>query len=178
MVLNIFPQRKIYKQGEPIKLIHHCTPWRGLNVVLRAMQEIKNPNITLDVYSSTQVYGDAFKTTHMMINLNRYMNKRRELPNVNYIGYKSNEYIIEVMPSYDMFVYPSIFEETSCVSALEALSMQEFMLLQITLVLYMKLVQNGQCILLIIQITKPWLEIQQQQFKLQQLFYICSNTCS
>ena len=26
------------------------------------------------------------------------------------------------MPSYDMFVYPSIFEETSCASALEALA--------------------------------------------------------
>lgn len=27
-----------------------------------------------------------------------------------------------MMPNYDMFVYPSIFEETSCVSALEALA--------------------------------------------------------
>ena len=26
------------------------------------------------------------------------------------------------MPNYDMFVYPSIFEETSCASALEALA--------------------------------------------------------
>ena len=25
-----FPKRKIYKQGEPIRIIHHCTPWRGL----------------------------------------------------------------------------------------------------------------------------------------------------
>jgi hypothetical protein len=23
-----FPQRRIYKQGEPIRIIHHCTPWR------------------------------------------------------------------------------------------------------------------------------------------------------
>ena len=27
-----------------------------------------------------------------------------------------------MMPNYDMFVYPCIFEETSCVSALEALA--------------------------------------------------------
>ena len=46
----------------------------------------------------------------------------KSLPNVNYIGYKPNEYILEQMPNYDMFVYPSIFEETSCVSALEALT--------------------------------------------------------
>ena len=55
-----FPKRKIYKKGDPIKLIHHCTPWRGLNIVLRAMQEITDPNITLDVYSSSQVYGSEF----------------------------------------------------------------------------------------------------------------------
>ena len=40
--INNFPKRKIYKKGEPVKLLHHNTPWRGLNVVLRAMQEIKN----------------------------------------------------------------------------------------------------------------------------------------
>src|SRR5210317_2201256 len=45
-----------------------------------------------------------------------------KLPNVNYIGYKPNEYIRKTMPNYDMFVYPSIFEETSCASALEALA--------------------------------------------------------
>ena len=119
--IDSFPQRKIYKKGDPIKLIHHCTPWRGLNVLLRAMQEINNPNITLDVYSSTQVYGDEFKK----VNDDQFKplyQQARQLPNVNYIGYKTNEYIKENMNKYDMFVYPSIFEETFCVSALEALA--------------------------------------------------------
>ena len=115
-----FPQRKVYKQGDPIKLIHHCTPWRGLNVLLRAMQEIKNPNIILDVYSSSQVYGDDFAKAHDKEFLPLY-EQAKALPNVNYIGYKPNEYLKEMLPTYDMFVYPSIFEETSCVSALEAL---------------------------------------------------------
>ena len=119
--IESFPQRKIYKKGDPIKLIHHCTPWRGLNVLLRAMQEITDPNITLDVYSSTQVYGDQFKKQNDD-NFKDLYEQAKQLPNVNYIGYKPNEYIREVMPSYDMFVYPSTFEETSCVSALEALA--------------------------------------------------------
>ena len=55
-----FPQRKIYKRGEPIRLIHHCTPWRGLNVLLLAMQMVKNEDVTLDVYSSCDVYGSEF----------------------------------------------------------------------------------------------------------------------
>ena len=118
---NNFPKRKIYKQGEPIKILHHNTPWRGLNVVLRAMQEVKNPNITLDVYSSTQVYGDAFKQ-HNDEQFKPLYEQAQQLPNVNYIGYKPNEYILEHMTDYDLYVYPSIFEETSCVSALEALA--------------------------------------------------------
>ena len=44
------------------------------------------------------------------------------LPNVNYIGYKPNEYIRENIKNYNMYVYPSIFEETSCISLLEAMS--------------------------------------------------------
>lgn len=119
--INFFPQRKVYKKGEPIKIIHHCTPWRGLNVLLRAMQEIKDPNITLDVYSSTQVYGDDFKK-HNDDQFKPLYEQANALPNVNYIGYKPNEFIRDVMPKYDMFVYPSTFEETSCVSALEALA--------------------------------------------------------
>jgi len=118
---NNFPQRKIYKKGEPIKILHHNTPWRGLNVVLRAMQEIKNSNITLDVYSSCQVYGDAFKKQQDE-QFQPLYDQAKQLPNVNYIGYKPNEYILEHMTDYDLYVYPSIFEETSCVSALEALA--------------------------------------------------------
>jgi len=118
---NNFPKRKVYKKGEPIKILHHNTPWRGLNVMLRAMQEIKNPNITLDVYSSTQVYGDAFKQ-HNDEQFKPLYEQAQQLPNVNYIGYKPNEYILEHMTDYDLYVYPSIFEETSCVSALEALA--------------------------------------------------------
>jgi glycosyltransferase involved in cell wall biosynthesis len=119
--IESFPQRKIYKKGDPIKLIHHCTPWRGLNVLLRAMQEITDPNITLDVYSSTQVYGDQFKKQNDD-QFKPLYEQAKQLPNVNYIGYETNEYIKTNMNKYDMFVYPSTFEETSCVSALEALA--------------------------------------------------------
>jgi glycosyltransferase involved in cell wall biosynthesis len=116
-----FPKRKIYKKGQPIKILHHNTPWRGLNVLLRAMQEITDPNITLDVYSSTQVYGKEFKKQNDD-QFKPLYEQAKQLPNVNYIGYKPNEYILEHMTDYDLYVYPSIFEETSCVSAMEALA--------------------------------------------------------
>jgi glycosyltransferase involved in cell wall biosynthesis len=116
-----FPKRKPYKKGDPIKLIFHPTPWRGLNVILLAMQMVKNPLIKLDVYSSTQVYGDAFREAHDHAYVELYK-QASQLPNVNYIGYKPNEYILENMQNYHIFAYPSIWEETFCISALEAMS--------------------------------------------------------
>ena len=116
-----FPKRKIYKRGEPIRIIHHCTPWRGLNVLLLAMQMVKNENVTLDVYSSCNVYGSEFASGHEEAFKPLY-EQCKTLPNVNYIGYKPNEYIKEHITDYDLFVYPCIFEETFCVSALEALA--------------------------------------------------------
>jgi len=50
-VVDFRPRMGKYIKGDPIKLIFHPTPWRGLNVILLAMQMIKNPLITLDVYS-------------------------------------------------------------------------------------------------------------------------------
>jgi hypothetical protein len=58
---NIKPRNIRQKQSTKIKLIFHPTPWRGLNIILAAMQYVKNPNIELDVYSSTEVYGEVFK---------------------------------------------------------------------------------------------------------------------
>ncbi|MAL46756.1 glycosyltransferase family 4 protein [Hyphomonas sp.] len=106
---------------DKIKLIYHPTPWRGLSVLLGAMQLINNPNIILDVYSSTQIYGDDFKKQNDHTYKDLY-EQAEKLPNVNLIGYKSNKYILDNLHTYDAFVYPNIWEETFCISALEALA--------------------------------------------------------
>ncbi len=89
--------------------------------MLGAMQLIKNPLISLDVYSSTEIYGKQFydQNDH---NYTALYKQARELPNVNYIGYKPNKYIRENIHNYNMYVYPSIFEETSCISLLESMA--------------------------------------------------------
>jgi len=114
-------QSKPYEKGQPIKIIHQNTPWRGLSVLLGAMQLIKNPLISLDVYSSCEVYGKDFMEKNDY-NYKALYEQAESLPNVNYIGYKSNDYITENISKYNMYVYPSIFEETSCISLLEAMS--------------------------------------------------------
>jgi len=116
-----FPKIKPYQKGDPIKLIFQPTPWRGLDVLLGAMQLVTHPLVQLDVYSSTQVYGDAFKQANESQYEELY-EQARQLPNVNYIGYKPNEYIIEQMPNYRMFAYPSTWEETFCISAVECMA--------------------------------------------------------
>lgn len=120
-VEKIEPVSTPYKKGEPIKIIHQNTPWRGLNVLLGAMQLIKDPLITLDVYSSTEVYGKNFYDNNDKYYQTLY-EQAESLPNVNYIGYKPNEYIREHLKDYRMYAYPSIFEETSCISLLECMA--------------------------------------------------------
>ena len=110
-----------YKQGQPVKIIHQNTPWRGLSVLLGAMQLVKNPLITCDVYSSTEVYGKDFMDQNDH-NYTKLYEQAKALPNVNYIGYKPNSYIKDNLHKYNMYVYPSIFEETSCISLLECMA--------------------------------------------------------
>src|SRR6056300_608372 len=119
--IDYIKPRNLKEKKDKIKLIFHPTPWRGLNVILATMQYIKNPNVELDVYSSTEVYGKAFKEANDKPYEELY-EQARQLPNVNYIGYKPNEYIKENLHKYDIFAYPNIWEETFCISALEAMA--------------------------------------------------------
>ena len=115
-----FPMKKFERKGK-LKMIYHSTPWRGLNVLLGAMQIIKSKDVELDVYSSTQIYGDKFKEA----NDNQYKDlyeQAKSLPNVNYVGYVSNDEIRKKLPDYDVYCFPSIWEETSCISAIESLA--------------------------------------------------------
>ena len=110
------------KPTDKIKLIYFSTPWRGLEVLLNSMEQLKNnKNITLDVYSSTQIYGDSFKQKNDKHYLKLY-EKAKKLPNVNYKGYCAHKELLKKLPEYDAFVYPSIWEETFCISAMEALA--------------------------------------------------------
>lgn len=118
---KIEPRKLEYTKGDPIKLIYTSTPWRGLNVLLAAMQLVKNTSVHLDVYSSTQVYGDKFKELNDK-NYEGLYNQASALINVSYIGYKPNEFVKDNLKNYHMFVYPNIWEETSCIAAIEAMA--------------------------------------------------------
>ena len=83
-------------------MIFHPTPWRGLNVILGAMQLLKNDNITLDVFSSTKIYGDQFMNANDDAYKSLYA-QAAQLKNVNYRGWHSNDYICEHITDYQIF---------------------------------------------------------------------------
>lgn len=104
-----------------LKLIYTSTPWRGLDVVLRAFSLLNRDDVELDVYSSSVIYGDSF---HKLYG-NQYtelFNTARQMKNVNYMGYSSNDGIRRAVSAAHIFAYPCVFEETSCMSAIEAAS--------------------------------------------------------
>jgi len=120
-IANITPREIPYKEDEPLRIIHHCTPWRGLNVLLGAMQLLTKHNVQLDVYSNCEVYGEQFAKENDH-NYKGLYDQAKKLSNVNYIGYKPDNYIKDHLKDYHMFAYPSIWEETSCISLIESMA--------------------------------------------------------
>lgn len=110
-----------YKPREKgkFKLIYTSTPWRGLEVLLDAFQLLNRDDVELDVYSSTIIYGTQFdeQTRDLYKPL---FDRARNMKNVNYKGYAENSEIRKAVQQAHVFSYPSVFEETSCIAAIEA----------------------------------------------------------
>jgi glycosyltransferase involved in cell wall biosynthesis len=110
-----------FKPKEKIKLIYTSTPWRGLDVLLDAMEQIKTDNVELDIYSSTQIYGDHFKK----VNDDKFIalyDRAKTIKNVNYKGYLNHKELMKILHTYDAYIHPSTFEETFCLAAMESLA--------------------------------------------------------
>jgi glycosyltransferase involved in cell wall biosynthesis len=110
-----------FKPKEKLKLVYTSTPWRGLDVLLSAMEQIKTDKVELDIYSSTQIYGDHFK----QISDNQFTalyDKAKTIKNVNYKGYLNHKELMKILHTYDCYIHPSTFEETFCLAAMESLA--------------------------------------------------------
>lgn len=99
-----------------IKLIYHTTPHRGLEILIPVFEQLceKYDNLYLDIFSSFEAYGWGEKDRpykHLMKNTDK----------ISYHGFKPNEVIREYLMKSDIFAYPSIYPETSCIAAIEAL---------------------------------------------------------
>tara|TARA_E500000318_G_scaffold4074_1_gene4346 strand:- start:1544 stop:2485 length:942 start_codon:yes stop_codon:yes gene_type:complete len=104
-----------------LRMCYISTPWRGLEIALETMKAIKDPDITLDVYSSTIIYGQAFHNQNDK-GYEELYEKAKALPNVNYMGYCPHAELVSKLHEYDVNCFPSIWEETFCISAMESLA--------------------------------------------------------
>jgi glycosyltransferase involved in cell wall biosynthesis len=108
------------KSKDKLKLIYTSTPWRGLHVLLEAFRLLDRDDIELDVYSSTSIYGKHFE----QLTVGRFdwlFEELEKTPGINVKGYAPNEEIRKAVQEAHIFAYPSTFEETSCISAIEAM---------------------------------------------------------
>lgn len=106
------------KDGK-LKLIYTSTPFRGLSILLDVMENINRDDIELDVYSSTSVYGSGYEAHYYGV-YDELFSRARSTKNVNYMGYAENKDIHTALQEAHIFAYPSIFEETACLSMIEA----------------------------------------------------------
>lgn len=108
------------KPMDRINFIYHTTPHRGLELVYHIFDKLStmHSNIHLDVYSSFSVYGweqrdKPYKPLFEMIDGHK---------NMTYHGGKSNDEVIKALETSHVFLYPSIWRETSCIALIEAMN--------------------------------------------------------
>lgn len=106
------------KPQDRLRLIYTSMPGRGLDVLLDAFQLIDR-DVELIVYSSNIIYGkgyhDMIGNTH-----DQLFNRAKTMKNVNYKGFAMNKAVRQALTQAHILAYPSIFEETSCLAAIEA----------------------------------------------------------
>jgi glycosyltransferase involved in cell wall biosynthesis len=103
-----------------IRLIYTSTPHRGLHILYAAFDALskKHENIELDVFSSFALYGWEQRDEQYR----ELFNLLDAHPRVNNFGTVSNEELRGHIQNSDIFVYPSIWPETSCLCLIEAMS--------------------------------------------------------
>ena len=109
------------KTKDKISLIYHTTPWRGLELLLKVFKKINKENVELNICSSTIIYGKKFHDSYEK-KFQKLFDDCKNTKNVNFHGYKSNSSILEMLKEVHIFSYPSIWTETSCISAIEAMA--------------------------------------------------------
>jgi len=113
-------KRKPSKEDDIVRIIYHTTPHRGLELLVPVFEKLceKHDNIQLDVYSSFKIYGWGERDAQYQELFERCKNH----PKINYHGSVPNAQIREALQNADIFAYPSIWIESSCISLMEAMS--------------------------------------------------------
>ncbi len=129
-----FPQEKIFISGNGVflenfkplplverkaKVLYSSTPFRGLDHLIRYFPQIKSQcaNAQLEVCSGMGVYGVAKNQDNA-----EYGNLYAALKNLGAISHGSikQSELAQILSQGRVYAYPNTFEETFCISVLEA----------------------------------------------------------
>jgi glycosyltransferase involved in cell wall biosynthesis len=111
---NFDPQKQI-------NIVYTPTPQRGLAILIPAFRFLAQTykNIHLHVFSSFKLYGQA----HRDEQYKELFDVCNTDPNITYHGTVSNDELRNfLLNEAHIFAYPSIWEETSCLCLIEAMS--------------------------------------------------------
>ena len=106
-------------KDKKLKLIYTSAPFRGLDMLLPAFEMLNRDDVELDIYSSAKMYGDGYEA-HTNGIYEEHFEIARNMKNVNYMGYATNDEIKKALQEAHIFAYPSTFEETCCLAMVEA----------------------------------------------------------
>ena len=109
------------KPKNKIQLIYHTTPWRGLTHLLKIFKKLNLENVELNICSSTLIYGKKFDSL-LGKNYEKLFDECKNTKNVNYYGFLDNKKTIDLLKKMHIFSYPSVWHETSCIAAIEAMA--------------------------------------------------------
>lgn len=117
---GIVPIEPHTKPTGPVRIIYHTTPHRGLQILVPVFEKLCETfdNIELDIFSSFSIYGWNERDEPYL----PLFERAKANPKIRYHGAVSNEEVREALKHAHIFAYPSIWPETSCISAIEALS--------------------------------------------------------
>lgn len=104
-----------------IKLVYHTTPHRGLRILVPIFEQLNKEfenKLQLDLYSSFKAYGWEARDEEFQDVWERVQNNE----NIKSFGYQPNDVIREALLSADIFAYPNIWPETSCIALMEAMA--------------------------------------------------------
>ena len=113
----IEPIARHNKPAGPLRLVYTSTPFRGLDVLLQAFAQLRLTDVELHIYSGMGLYGRSSEDARYQA----LYEKARSLPGVHYHGVVANAEVRQALKQSHIFAYPCTWEETSCISLIEAL---------------------------------------------------------
>jgi glycosyltransferase involved in cell wall biosynthesis len=117
----IEPIKRIPKPDDGVvRLMYHPTPHRGLQILVPVFVELckKYDNLHLDVFSNFDIYARP----EMNKQFEELYEVCRAHEKISYHGTQPNSLIRTALQQAHIFSYPSIWRETSCLCAMEAMS--------------------------------------------------------